>query len=95
LNINGKDGPTLKHIFTCEGCKYLSNSVLGGWTGKYPFKCFHDELANGYNTSFDLMMGNIGEELITPENCPYLIKRMRTEKLKEINEYRRTEENIA
>jgi hypothetical protein len=88
------DGPTLKKVFTCENCKWLSNSVLGGLNGK-PFKCFHDDLANGYNTSFDLMKGDIGEELITPENCPYLIKKLRTEKLKEINEYRRTEENIT
>ena len=94
MNINGKDGPTLKQIFTCDGCKYLSYSVLGGMNGK-PFKCFHDNLVMKYSTSFDLMKGDIGEELITPENCPYLIKRMRTEKLKEINEYRRTEEKIA
>jgi hypothetical protein len=95
LNINGKDGPTLKQIFTCDDCKWLGNSVLGSLHGKYPFKCFHDNFVNGYNTSFDLMMGNISSELITPENCPYLMKKMRTEKLKDINEYRRTQEKIT
>ena len=86
MNPNGIDGPTLKKLFTCENCKWLSNSVLGGLSGKKPFKCYHDSFVNGYNTSFDLMMGNIGEDLITPENCPYLIKKMREEKLKELNE---------
>ena len=94
MNINGKDGPTLKKIFTCKGCKHLSNSVLGGLNGK-PFKCFHNDLVMKYNTSFNLMMGDIGYEQITPENCPFLIKKMRNEKLKEIDEYRRTEEKIA
>jgi hypothetical protein len=92
LNINGKDGPTLKQIFTCEGCKWLSNSVLGSMGGSKPFKCFHDETVTKYNSSFNLMSGDIGVEMITPEICPYLIKKMRTEKLKEIYEHRRIEE---
>ena len=89
MNINGKDGPTLKKIFTCDRCKWLGNSVLGSMGGRKPFKCFHDEILIKYNSSFNLMNGDIGEDLITPEICPYLIKRTRTEKLKEIeNEYR-------
>ena len=85
MNINGNDGPTLKKVFSCDGCKWLSNSVLGG---QKPFKCFHDELITKYNTSFNLMLGDIGNELITPEICPYLMKKMRAEKLKELYEYR-------
>jgi hypothetical protein len=92
LNINGNDGPSLKKFFTCENCKWLSNSVLGMGGGSKPFKCFHDEIIRKYDSSFNLMLGDISEEMITPEICPYLIKKMRNEKLKELYEHRGTEE---
>ena len=43
------------------------------------------------------MKGDIGDELITPEEfCPYLLKKSRNEKLKEIDyEYKRAEEEIT
>jgi len=98
LNPNGIDGPTLKQIFICEGCKWLSMSILGSLSGTFPFKCFHNELLPGgrYDNQFNLLKGDIGIELITPDWCPYLLKKIRTEKLKELNnEYRRTEETSA
>ena len=85
MNINGKDGPTLKQIFTCDGCKYLGLSAFGSY-GKKPFKCFHDKFIASYTTSFHLMTGEIGEDQITPESCPFLLKKIRNEKLKELNE---------
>ena len=90
MNINGKDGPTLKRLFICEECKWLGPSVFSGY-GKYPFHCFNEESPRKYNSNFNLMKGDIGDDMITPEFCPYLIKQMRNEKLKEINEYRRTQ----
>lgn len=89
MNINGKNGPTLKQVFTCENCKWLGNSVLGGMTGRKPFKCFNAEISK-YDSNLNIMLGNISEELITPKFCPFLLKKIRNEKLKEIeNEYRR------
>ena len=93
MNINRKDGPTLKNVFTCKDCKWLIRAVLGSTK---PYKCFHDNNIKEYSNSFEYMLGDVGDELITPGICPYLIKRMRIEKLKNINyEYRRTEETIT
>lgn len=92
MNINGNDGPTLKNVFTCKNCKFLINAVLGS---KKPYKCFNDDNIKNYHLGFSFMLGDIGDELITPDFCPFLIKKMRTEKLKELDEYRRTEEKIA
>lgn len=94
LTINGKEGPTLKHIFTCEECKWLGPAVFSGY-GKHPFHCFSNELIQKYNSNFDLMKGDIGDEMITPEFCPYLIKKMRNEKLKLLYEYRGTQDEIT
>jgi len=94
MNINGKDGPTLKQVFTCEECKWLGPSLFSGY-GKNSFHCFNNEFVEKYNSNFNLMNGDIGDEMITPEFCPSLIKRMRNEKLKELNEYRGTQDEIA
>ena len=85
MNINGEDGPIMKKIFTCEKCKYLSKAVLGV---KKPYKCFYDLIVKG-KISFDLMNGDIGTDMITPNFCPFLIKKLRNEKLKEIDEKNR------
>lgn len=95
MNFDGKDGPTLKKVFSCEGCKWLSTSIPGGLSGRKPFKCFHDKIIKKYDNSFNLMLGDIGDELITPEICPYLMKKMRTEKLKELYEYRGNDKTSA
>lgn len=92
MNINGTDVPTLKKVFTCEGCKWIINAVIGS---NKPYKCFHDENIINYNKGYQYMLGDVGSELITPEFCPYLVKKLRTEKLKEINEHRRTQEEIT
>ncbi len=80
MNINGKDGPTLKKIFTCEGCKYLSDSVSIYY--KKPHKCYHPNIFN--SKSFNNMNGDIDINMITPDFCPFLIKEMRFEKLNEL-----------
>lgn len=81
MNINGDEGPKLKYIFTCENCKYLGKSVLGK-LGKFENRCFFYK--NEDNKLINLMDGNIGIEKITPDFCPFLIKKMRIEKLKEL-----------
>jgi hypothetical protein len=84
LNINGNDGPTLKKVFTCEDCKWLSKASFNG------FICLHSDLVLN-KTSFQLMLGSINNDKITPKNCPYLKQKERVEKLKQLYEYRRND----
>ena len=79
MNLNGNEGPTLKKIFTCENCKFLSDASI---LHNYPYKCYHDEILRNGLTTIKLMTGNIGRDKITPLFCPYLIKQLRKEKLK-------------
>lgn len=81
MDSNGIEGPTLKKFFTCDGCKYLSNSTMG--LGRKPYKCFHDNIIKN-STRFNIMMGDIDEHKITPNFCPFLILKERKEKLKEL-----------
>lgn len=81
LNINGKNGPNLKNIFSCENCKYLGKSAFNI---NKPYKCYHDDAFLSGKTSYELMKGDIDENKITPDFCPFLVKQMRNEKLKEI-----------
>lgn len=83
MNSNGKDGPTLKKIFSCEKCKYLSKATLNGVSSRYKYKCYHDNIIST-STRFDVMLGDISHNMITPDFCPFLMKMNRTEKLKEI-----------
>jgi hypothetical protein len=85
LNINGIDGPTLKKVFTCDGCKYLSTATLNGITSKYQYKCYHDSIISK-NNRFNIMAGDITSDKITPEFCPFLLIKIRNEKLKELND---------
>jgi len=84
MNPNGKDGPTLKKIFTCEKCIYLSKSTLNGISSKYKYKCYHDDIIST-STRFNIMNGDITHDMITPKFCPFLMKMNRKEKLKELN----------
>lgn len=83
MNINGKNGPTLKKIFSCDNCKYLINITLNNITHKYQYKCYHDDIIKN-NNRFNIMMGDVSADKITPYFCPFLINKMRNEKLKEL-----------
>jgi hypothetical protein len=87
LKINGNDGPTLKKIFSCEGCKFLSDSPIYKMSkikNGNKHKCFHPDVIDTKNRIF-LMIGDISDQMITPSFCPFMIKKSRTEKLKELN----------
>lgn len=74
------NGPTLINVFTCEGCKYLSqNTLLGN------YKCYHDKILGEKLTPYSLLIGDIKSDKITPTFCPFLLRKIRSEKLKEIN----------
>ena len=81
LNENDIDGPTLKNVFTCDDCRYL---VKAAFAYNKPYKCYHDEILKSNKTSYEIMKGDINENKITPDFCPFLLKKMRNEKIKEI-----------
>jgi hypothetical protein len=83
LNINGREGPILKKVFTCDGCKWFGDAALS--VGRKKYRCNHYSVIHGKSTSFELMMANIDFERITPDFCPFLMLKMRNEKLKELN----------
>jgi len=85
LNIDGTDGPVLKQIFTCTDCKFLSKSTFGHY-GKTPYKCYHDDIMKETKANMNIMIGDIGPDKITPDFCPFIVKKLRNEKLKEIYE---------
>jgi hypothetical protein len=81
LNPDGNDGPSVKSVFSCADCKYLGESVIA--YGKKPYKCFHEETLK-YSRTINLN-GDISIDKITPSFCPLLMKKLRAQKLKEIN----------
>lgn len=81
MNPDGNDGPSVKSVFSCADCKFLGDAIL--MYGKNPYKCFHDD-ALRYNT-LNIVNGDISKDKITPSFCPLLMKKLRAEKLKEIN----------
>ena len=84
MNINGKEGPTLKKLFTCEYCKYLGSSVLGN-LGRKQYKCYYNkETKTDTIKNLKLIDGDIDSSKITPDFCPFLIKELRFEKLNEL-----------
>ena len=85
MNINGSEGPKLKKIFTCDGCKHLSKATLNGITSKYQYKCYHESIISK-NTRFNIMAGDISADKITPDFCPFLTKKTRLEKLKVLSQ---------
>lgn len=80
--LSNKDGPTLKKVHFCDDCKFLSNATISIKSGRYPYKCYHDDIIKKGLTSVEIMTGNIGHDKITPLFCPYLLKELRKEKLK-------------
>lgn len=81
MNVNGNEGPTLIKIFSCSNCKYLSNKTLNNITFKY--KCYHDDIIKNANR-FDIMLGDVSYDKITPDFCPFLKSKIRSEKLKQL-----------
>jgi len=82
LNINGDEGPTLKKFFTCDNCKFLGTSAIS--FSNEPYKCYHDDFIKQNLTTFKLMSGDINSDKITPSFCPFIISKIRKEKLKEL-----------
>jgi len=78
----GNDGQKLKKIMSCDGCKYLSDSRI--LFGNYPYKCYQDDILKTKLNSYDLMNGDIEKSKTTPDFCPYLMKKLRNEKIKEL-----------
>ena len=85
MDITGNDGPKIKKIFSCVGCKWLGD--IYGENQKY--SCLHPDVTSKYKDDTEFMykifMGTLDKNLITPSFCPYLIKKLRFEKLKELN----------
>lgn len=81
MNINGRDGPILKKIFTCEKCIFLSNAFIT-LNNTMPYQCVHDSILK--NKYADLWTGDIDANKITPDFCPFLLSKTRFEKLKEL-----------
>jgi hypothetical protein len=75
------NGPTLIKVFTCEGCRYLSHNTLLG-----DYKCYHDKIIKKDLTSYSLLVGDIKYDKITPAFCPFLLRKIRSEKIKKIND---------
>ena len=84
MDISGNDGPSIKKTFTCKGCKWLSDS------DNYYTKrsCLHPDIVSKYTETeliYKLFEGMLKFELDTPSFCPYLVKKIRLEKLKTID----------
>jgi hypothetical protein len=84
LNSDGIDGPILKKIFSCENCKYLGNATVG--LGGLPYKCYHNDIISSFKSKYDMFSGDISSEKTTPYFCPFLFKKERLEKIKNIND---------
>ena len=83
MNPDGNDGPSVKSVFSCADCKFLGKPVIGAYGG-VPYKCYHYDMIRDKSSPY-LMTGNISLDKITPSFCPLLMKKLRTEKLKELN----------
>jgi len=84
LNDGGIDGPILMKVFSCKDCRFLGTAAVGMYN--YPYKCYHNDIIKTNRTSFTLMQGDIGKDKITPDFCPYIFKKERYEKMKNIKE---------
>ena len=86
MDITGNAGPKIKKVFTCKGCQWL-----GDIHGEYQkHSCLHPDVISQYKDDTEFMYkifaGTLNKDLTTPMFCPYLLKEMRREKLKEIND---------
>ncbi len=85
MDITGNAGPKIKKIFSCEECKWLGNVH-----NEYQkCSCLHPDIISKYKDDAEFMYkifsGTLNKDLSTPIFCPYLLKKMRYEKLKELN----------
>ena len=82
--LDGSDGPTLIKVFSCEKCRFLGKaaSPLSNLT----YKCLHNEIMKNNKSKYSMILGNIGQEKITPDFCPYIFKKERYEKLIQLKE---------
>jgi hypothetical protein len=78
LNDSGNEGPTIKKVFFCTDCKYFKKSL-----GILSSRCLHGNI----DKNIYFMVENIEKSDITPTFCPFLMRKMREEKLKEIEDY--------
>ena len=86
MDISGNEGPKIKKVFTCVGCKWLGKGE-GVYDNQKP-SCFHPDIVSKYTDQEFILktfMGTLNKDLSTPIFCPYLIKKLRYEKLKELN----------
>jgi hypothetical protein len=75
MNLNGNiEGPVLKNTYSCEECKYFSDEYI--WLN---YKCLHPNLVK----SFSGLEINKNKE--TPMFCPFLLKKLRLDKLNKLN----------
>ena len=88
VNIDGVDGPVLKKIFTCQDCKFLGETTFGNYGIKKPFRCYHPDIIKDKLNMTTIASGDIGSDKITPIFCPYIVRKMRNEKLKELDNVR-------
>ena len=84
LNTNGTDGPKLIKKFSCENCNFLGDAA---YHVRKPYKCFHPNVIKKDNTQFKIINGNITSDKITPSFCPFIMKKYRCEKIKEIEKH--------
>ena len=80
MDINGNDGPTLvvTKKFYCTGCKWVTHAIL------LPNGCVCSDV-DWFGTMWGVN-NQLPKDLETPFWCPFLLKKLRKEKLKELNE---------
>lgn len=87
MDITGNAGPTIKKILICEGCQWLSD-IKGCEYKRY--SCLHPDVISKYKDDseivYKIFVGTLNKDLSTPMFCPYILKKMRLEKIKEIDD---------
>lgn len=90
MNSGSNDGPSIKKILVCDGCKWLKKNhptPLINPFNRTKYFCYHPEMIfNSDNLRLDVLDENIKDNnLIKPPfNCPYVLKKLRQEKLNEL-----------
>lgn len=84
LTNSGKnEGPTIKKTFICKGCMWLHEITpppLVNPFNRNKYSCLYPQLPQFQSISL-----KIADDCHTPFTCPFLLKKMREEKLNEIN----------
>lgn len=87
MDINGNIGPKIKKIFSCEGCKWLGDIIMN--PREYQkYSCLHPDVISKYSEvdfMYKVFSSTLNEDLSTPMFCPYILKKMRLEKLKKLD----------